>query len=117
MPDLLTLFFWPLGVFAFNPLLCAILAGVFTVPVFVPIYSPSSRLALALCALPWWAFCLREASVDPQAPRTDLVALGPLLLVTAVFGAWHLARGHRRPTPPPPRRPRPSSSRFPRRGV
>lgn len=117
MPDLLTLFLWPLGVFAYNPLLCGILAGTFTVPVFAPIYSPGSRLALALCALPWWAFCLREASIAPQSARTDLVALGPLLVVTAAFGAWHLARGHRRPTAPPPRRRQSSTSRFTRRGI
>ncbi len=99
MPDLLLLILWPLQVFAFNPLLCAILAGTFSIPVFLPLYSPSSRLALACCALPWWAFCLREATIAPDALRTDLAAYGLVLVIAAVVGAWHLARGHRRRAP------------------
>ncbi len=110
MSPFLAILLWPLQVFAFNPVLCGILAGAYTIPVFVSFYSLKSRFALACCALPWWAFCLREASVDPDALRTDLVVAGPLLMAAALVGAWHLVRGHRRVTTPaeaPRRRPLP----------
>ncbi len=96
--DLLGFFLWPLRVFAFNPVLCAIVAMAFTVPVFVPVYSSGSRLVLGLCAVVWWGFCLLEATTSSDsAIRVDLVLLGPFIVVAAVVGAWHLARGHRRP--------------------
>ena len=50
-----------------------------------PFIRPSSRLALACCALPW-AFCLREATIAP-ALRTDLAAYGLVLVIAAVVGA------------------------------
>ena len=48
-PWIIGFFLWPLRVFAFNPVLCAIVAMAFTVPVFVPVYSSGSRLVLGLC--------------------------------------------------------------------
>lgn len=88
----------PLGPFAFNPVLCGLLAAAFSIPVLLPFYRPKSRCYLAGAALVWWYFCWHEAvalSQDSGAARTDLVRLGPLFLAAAVVGAWHLASGHR----------------------
>lgn len=89
----------PLAPFAFNPVLCGLLAAAFSIPVLLPVYRLKSRCYLAGAALVWWYFCWHEAQAllhYGDAARTDLVRLGPLFIAAAVVGAWHLASGHRR---------------------
>lgn len=114
--DPLLIILLPLAPFAFNPVLCGLLAGAFTIPVLAPFYRLKSRFYLAGAALVWWYFCWHEAQAlafDSGEARTDLVRLGPLFLAAAVVGAWHLAVGHRRQSGPAPR----SWRMQPRRGA
>lgn len=94
--DVLLILLWPLGYFARNPVLCGLLAAVFSIPVLLPFYRLRSRLALAVCAAAWWGFCWQEA-VRPEDAEVvaDLLRFGPVFLLTAIGGAWHLAVGHR----------------------
>jgi len=85
-----------IGIFAFHPLRCALVALVFSVPLLISRYSRRSKTALGMAAVIWWLFALLEAATPPQMNiRIDLVFLGPVILVATLVGAWCLATGFR----------------------
>lgn len=104
--DFLNFILWPLGYFVRNPGVCGLVAGAFTVPVFLPYYRTRSRVALAFCAAVWWLFCWQETVRPEDADAVaDLLRVGPVFLAAALAGAWHVTTGHRpEGVPPRPRK-------------
>jgi hypothetical protein len=85
-----------IAIFAFHPLRCALIAGVFTSALFFRRYSRGAKFMLGGVAVAWWAFAILEAATPSQVNiRVDLVFLGPALLLFAVIGAGYLVAGGR----------------------
>jgi hypothetical protein len=88
----LTLVF-PVRLFAFHPVACAVVALIFSCCVFLPIASGRMRFGFLLSALSWWAFAYLEYGMSVQTNiRTDLLIFGPIFQVAAYFGIWLMFR-------------------------
>lgn len=99
--DLMQVVLWPIQFFAFNPMLCGLVAAAFTLAALVPNRSRGSRIVLAVVALLWWGFTGLETATPMQTNiRIDLVFLGPVFLGAAVVGLVYLFLGRKRPANP-----------------
>ena len=75
------------AVFAFHPLRCAVVAVMFTIPLFIPKCSVSLKMTIGLAATSWWAFCWLEAVTPTKMNiRIELVFLGPYFVGVAIVG-------------------------------
>jgi hypothetical protein len=75
------------AVFAFHPLRCAVVAVMFTIPLFIPRFSVLLKMTIGLAAISWWAFCWLEAVTPTKMNiRVDLVFLGPYFVGVAIVG-------------------------------
>ena len=89
---LLTLLF-PVRLFAFSPIACAVVAVLFTACIFLPLASRGMRTGFLFAAICWWHFAWLEKSTSTQTNiRVDLVFLGPIFQIAAYLGIGLLIR-------------------------
>jgi hypothetical protein len=93
MSELFMSLLFPVRHFAFAPIACAIVAGLFTACTALPESSRRMRVGFAIIALMWWLFAWLESTMSVQTNiRVDLLLLGPILQIAAYTGIWMLFR-------------------------